>query len=51
MPDKFWSVYNYVARQWYETEYGQIEQAQRIYHPTMLALERLACGLPMFPEN
>jgi len=42
MPDKFWNVYNYLARNWYEQEYGQVETPDRWYAPAMIALERLA---------
>lgn len=46
MPEFFWHVYNYVAGKWYETEYGQVEDADRWYHPTMIQLERFAAGMP-----
>lgn len=36
----FWSVYNYVARQWYETEYG-VNDATNWYRDAMIFLERL----------
>lgn len=42
---------DHVARGWYETEYGQVEDAERWYHPAMIALERFAAGLPMFPDR
>jgi hypothetical protein len=31
MPEKFWHVYNYLARQWYETEYGKVPYMDRYY--------------------
>ena len=31
MPEKFWHVYNYLARQWYETEYGKVPYEDRHY--------------------
>lgn len=40
MTSEFWQVYNYVARQWYDTEYGQVEAKNRWYHPAMLFLEQ-----------
>ena len=48
MPERFWNVYNHIAKGWYETEYGLVEDADRWYHPAMIALERLAAGMPMF---
>jgi hypothetical protein len=39
---EFWRVYNYVARQWYETEYGVVAVPERWYHPAMLQLEDFA---------
>ena len=35
-------VYNYVAKQWYEQEYGRVENAQRWYWRAMLLLESLS---------
>ena len=29
---QFWNVYNYIARNWYEFEYGQIEDRERWYY-------------------
>lgn len=31
MPEEFWHVYNYLARQWYETEYGKVPYMDRYY--------------------
>ena len=42
LPPDFWRVYNYVARQWYETEYGLAAVRERWHHPTMLRLEDIA---------
>lgn len=42
MPAEFWRVYNYVARQWYETEHGKVEPRDRWYHPAMMRLEQFA---------
>jgi hypothetical protein len=50
MPNEFWAVYNRVARAWYDSEYGHVEPSERWYHPAMIALERLAAGMPMFSE-
>ena len=50
MPERFWNVYNHIAKGWYETEYGLVEDADRWYHPAMITLERLAAGMPMFAE-
>ena len=36
---EFWRVYHYVAKQWYETEYGAVDLPKRWYHPTVLRLE------------
>ncbi len=44
MRKEFWRVYNHVARQWYEREYGMVEPAERWYYPAMLFLERIAEG-------
>lgn len=38
----FWDVYNYIAAQWYATEYGQVEDVNRWYQPAMIFLERRA---------
>jgi hypothetical protein len=50
MNDALWHVYCYVARQWYETEYGQVEWADRWYYPAMILLERFAAGMELFPN-
>ncbi len=42
MPSPFWRVYNYVARQWYDVEYGRVELSDRWYGPTVAMLERIA---------
>lgn len=42
MPPAFWRVYNYVALNWYELEYGAVEPSQRWYQPAMLWLESFA---------
>ncbi len=47
VPAQWWNVYNYIARQWYENEYGQIEQDERWYHPAMLAMERMIAQKPV----
>jgi hypothetical protein len=47
MPKDFWRVYNRIADAWYRLEYGQVEDVDRWYHPAMIALERLAAGMPM----
>lgn len=51
MPDPFYRVYNYIAKRWYELEYGKVKDADRWYHPAMVALERFAAGLPMDIER
>jgi hypothetical protein len=38
----FWRVYNYIARQWYETEVGIMPIAERWYQPAMVFLEARA---------
>jgi len=35
MPEQFWHVYNYLARQWYETEYGKVPYGDRYYGVAM----------------
>lgn len=42
LPSESWRVYNYVAKNWYETEHGMFATRDRWYHPTMLRLEDLA---------
>jgi len=39
MPKGFWKVYGYVARQWYDVEYGAVEPRDRWYHHAMIFLE------------
>ena len=41
MPAEFWRVYNYLALQWFETEYGRIAESERWYQPAMAFLEDL----------
>jgi hypothetical protein len=38
----FWHVYNWIAEQWYEHEYGKVENADSLFHPAMIELEELA---------
>jgi hypothetical protein len=33
--EKYWHVYNYLARQWYETEYGKVPYGDRYYGVAM----------------
>lgn len=40
--ERFWNVYNHLARNWYEYEYGQVEEHERWYYLAMLLLERMA---------
>jgi hypothetical protein len=40
MPPEWWRVYNYIARNWYEQEYGT--DRPRWYYPAMLWLENFA---------
>ena len=42
VPAEFWRVYSYIAKNWYEGEYGKIEIRDRWYGPTMIRLEELA---------
>lgn len=42
MPAEFWSVYNYLATQWYANEYNHPAHRQGPYHIAMLLLECLA---------
>jgi hypothetical protein len=39
MPKEFWKVYNYVARNWYEREYGV--DTPRWYYHAMVFLEEV----------
>jgi hypothetical protein len=45
MPEKYWHVYNYVARQWYETEMGKVEWQDRWYWYAMNFLEDYGQGV------
>ena len=45
MPEKYWHVYNYVARQWYETEMGKVEWDERWYWNAMIFLEDYGQGV------
>lgn len=45
MPHKFWNIYNYVARQWYEEEMGKVEFQDRWYWNAMIFLEDYSQGV------
>ena len=45
MPEKYWHVYNYIARQWYETELVRVEWQDRWYWDAMIFLEDYGQGL------
>lgn len=35
MPEKFWHVFNYLSRQWYELEVGRVPDGERHYQRAM----------------
>jgi hypothetical protein len=35
MPESFWRVFNYLARQWYEQEVGKVPEGNRHYQRAM----------------
>lgn len=45
MPESYWRVYNYVARQWYEQEMGRVEYWERWYWNALPFLEEYGAGL------
>jgi len=45
MPQAFWRVNNYIARQWYEQEYGKVEFDERWYWNALVFLEDYGQGL------
>ena len=42
MPESFWRVFNYLARQWYEQEVGKVPEGNRHYQRAMDFLSLMA---------